>query len=36
MNASEKHIPFLIGMRTFKTALACGLAVASGYAINSP
>lgn len=23
-------------MRTFKTALACGLAVASGYAINSP
>lgn len=36
MNSSEKHIPFLIGMRTFKTALACGLAVASGYAINSP
>lgn len=36
MNASAKHIPFLIGMRTFKTALACGLAVAFGYAINSP
>lgn len=29
-------MPFLIGMRTFKTALACGLAVASGYAISSP
>ena len=36
MNSSGKHMPFLIGMRTFKTALACGLAVASGYAISSP
>ena len=36
MNSSTKHIPFLIGMRTFKTALACGLAVTFGYAINSP
>ncbi|MDO4174221.1 MAG: aromatic acid exporter family protein [Eubacteriales bacterium] len=33
---TTKHMPFLIGMRTFKTALACGLAVVAGYAINSP
>lgn len=35
-NASQKHIPFRVGMRTFKTALAAGIAVAIGYIINSP
>lgn len=36
MKHLKKHTPFLIGMRTFKTALACGLAVSMGYVINSP
>ncbi|MCD8357563.1 MAG: aromatic acid exporter family protein [Clostridia bacterium] len=36
MNKTGKHMPLLIGMRTFKTALACGLAVTTGYVINSP
>ncbi|MDO4287127.1 MAG: aromatic acid exporter family protein [Eubacteriales bacterium] len=36
MNSTGKHMPLLIGMRTFKTALACGLAVVVGYTINSP
>ena len=33
---SSKHFPLHIGMRTFKTALAAGLAVAVGYLIGSP
>ena len=36
MKHMQKHMPFLIGMRTFKTALACALAVSIGYVINSP
>ena len=36
MKHTQKHMPFLIGMRTFKTALACALAVSIGYVINSP
>ena len=36
MTHTQKHMPFLIGMRTFKTALACALAVSMGYVINSP
>ena len=36
MKHTQKHMPFLIGMRTFKTALACAFAVSMGYVINSP
>lgn len=35
MESSWKRAPFHIGMRTFKTALAVGLAMLTGYAIKS-